>query len=381
MIINSLLDSDIYKFSMGQVALHQFPWVNVRYEFKCRNKVEWNIGHLVRIKEEIENFTKLQLTKDELNYLCSIRFFKKSYIDFLKLYKPDSNHVSVRLENNELKISVEGPWFLTVYWEVPLLAIVSEVYFEHIPLSSFPKALDKLNKKKEVAISAGFNFVDFGTRRRFNNKWHDLIIENLVGLPNFKGTSNVMLAKKYGITPIGTQAHEFFMVHQALDVALVNFQKRALQSWCDEYRGDLGIALTDTIGIDSFLKDFDLYFAKLFSGLRQDSGDPIEWGEKVISHYQSLGIDSKNKQLVFSDGLNFPRAAEIYEKFKDRAQVSFGIGTNLTNDLGGIEPLQIVMKVVECNGKPVAKISDSGGKTMCEDDGFVNYLKQVFGIS
>ena len=365
---------------MGQVALHQFPWVNVRYEFKCRSKAEWNIGHLVRVKEEIENFTQLQLTKEELNYLSKIRFFKKSYIDFLKLYKPDPNHVNVRLENDELKITVEGPWFLTVYWEVPLLAIVSEVYHEHISLSSFPKALDKLSKKKDIAKNSGFNFVDFGTRRRFSNKWHDLIVENLVDLPNFKGTSNLMLAKKYGITPIGTMAHEFFMVHQASDISLANSQKKALQSWCDEYRGDLGIALTDTIGMDAFLKDFDLYFAKLFSGLRQDSGNPIEWGEKAIKHYESLGIDPKTKQLVFSDGLTFTKASEIHGKFKDKAQVSFGIGTNLTNDLGGLEPLQIVMKIVECNGKPVAKISDSGGKTICEDEEFVSYLKKVFEV-
>jgi len=381
MIIKSLLDTDLYKFTMGQVALHQFPWASVKYKFKCRNEANWSVGHLVRIKEEIEHFCSLRFTKDELSYLESIRFFQPSYTDFLKFYSPDSNHVSVKLVDGELQVSVEGPWFLTVYWEVPLLAIISEVYTEEISLNQFPRALERLEKKKEIAKQYGFSFADFGTRRRFSRDWHDLVIENLVGLPNFTGTSNVYLAKKYDIKPIGTMAHEFLQVGQALDVPLHQSQSRMLQSWVDEYRGDLGIALTDVITFDAFLKDFDSYFAKLYDGLRHDSGCPDVWARKAINHYKALGIDPKTKTLVFSDGLDFEKAAHLHTIFSDKANVSFGIGTNLTNDLGGLTPLQIVMKIVECNGRPVAKISDSSGKSMCEDAEYVKYLKKVFDVN
>ncbi|MHA2280144.1 MAG: nicotinate phosphoribosyltransferase [Promethearchaeota archaeon] len=378
MIIKSLLDTDLYKLTMGQVALHQFSNTIVKYEFKCRNDGKFNIGHLARLKEEIKNFCSLRFTPEEIKYLSKIRFLKKSYIDFLKFYRPDPDHVTLKLQGEELRIIVEGPWFLTVYWEVPLLAMISEIYTEGISLGNFPRALERLETKKKLAIETGYSFVDFGTRRRFSREWHDLVIENLKELPNFKGTSNIFFAKEYGLTPIGTMAHEFLQVGQALDVPLVDSQKRMLQSWVDEYRGDLGIALTDVIGIDAFLKDFDLYFAKLYDGLRHDSGEPKMWAEKVIKHYKSLGIDPKTKTLVFSDGLDFIKAANLYNQYHNHANISFGIGTNLTNDLGGLTPLQIVMKITECNGRPVAKISDSPGKGMCKDEEYVRYLRKVF---
>ena len=199
-------------------------------------------------------------------------------------------------------------------------------------------------------------------------------------VPNvFRGTSNVLLAKELNITPIGTMAHEFLQAFQALDVRLRDFQKAALETWVQEYRGDLGIALTDVVGMDAFLRDFDLYFAKLFDGLRHDSGDPYEWGDKAYAHYRKLKIDTKTKMLTFSDGLNLPKAWELHQYFKDRFQVSFGIGTNLTNDMGQT-PLNIVLKLVECNGQSVAKISDSPGKTMTDNDTFLAYLRQVFQI-
>jgi len=379
MIIRSLLDTDLYKLTMGQVALHQFSGTIVRYKFKCRNDIEWNIGHLVRIKEEIQNFCSLRFTDDELKYLSDIRFFKSSYIDFLKFYRPDPDHISVKLVDKELQIEVEGPWFLTVYWEVPLLAIVSEVYTEHLSLANFPRALERLNEKRKIAEEAGLTFADFGTRRRFSREWHDLVIENLKDSACFTGTSNIFLAKKYGVKPIGTMAHEFLQVGQAIDdVPLIGSQKRMLQAWVDEYRGDLGIALTDVIGIHAFLRDFDLYFAKLYDGLRHDSGPPEMWASLVIQYYKDIGIDPRTKTLVFSDGLNFEKAAKLHKAYSGMAKTSFGIGTNLTNDIGGLTPPQIVIKIVECNGRPVAKISDSPGKGMCEDEDFVQYLKKVF---
>jgi len=378
-IIQSLLDTDLYKLTMGQVALHQFSGTIVRYKFKCRNNIAWDVGHLVRIKEEIENFCSLKFTEEELKYLSDIRFFKSSFIDFLKFYRPDPSHVSVKLADSELQIEVKGPWFLTVYWEVPLLAIISEIYTENLSLSNFPRSLERVAKKRKKAEECGFKFADFGTRRRFSKDWHDLVIENLASSSSFAGTSNIYLAKKYGVKPIGTMAHEFLQVGQAInDVPLIGSQKRMLQAWVDEYRGDLGIALTDVIGIHAFLRDFDLYFAKLYDGLRHDSGPPEMWASLVIQHYRDLGIDPKTKTLVFSDGLNFEKAAELHKAYGGMANISFGIGTNLTNDIGGLTPPQIVMKIVECNGRPVAKISDSPGKGMCEDNEFVNYLKKVF---
>jgi len=384
MIVTSLLDTDLYKFTMGQVALHQFPWVNVEYEFKCRNDAEWTPAKVGRIRHELEHFSLLKFTEDELDYLRNIRFFKDSYIDFLKLYRPDLSHLNVEHKDGELSITVKGPWFLTVYWEVPVLAIANEVYFSDYATDELlENGLKKLIDKIEVAKASRFSFVDFGTRRRFSHDWHDEVIDRLSCsdlIEQFRGTSNVFFAKNYGLTPIGTMAHEFLQVGQALDVPLIDSQKRMLQAWVDEYRGDLGIALTDVVGFDAFLRDFDLYFAKLYDGLRHDSGDPFWWAAAAIEHYKKLGIDPKTKTLVFSDGLSLEKAKALYDGLNKDINVSFGIGTNLTNDFDGITPLQIVMKIVECNGRPVAKISDSAGKGMCRDEEYVKYLKKVFQI-
>lgn len=383
MIIKSLLDTDLYKLTQGQVVLHQFPSTQVEYTFKCRNNITWSPAQVARIQYEARNFSKLKFPQEELNYLSGIRYIKKDYVDFLKLYQPDLDHVSIELIDNELKISIKGPWFLTIYWEVPLLAIISEVYstysedynFLHnsiVGQANFDKKLDWFNNYP-------FPLSDFGTRRRYSAALHDYIVSKLAGNPSFIGTSNVYLAKKYNLTAIGTMAHEFIMAMQAMDNQLVDSQKRALQSWSEEFRGDLGIALTDTIGIDSFLKDFDLYFAKLFDGLRHDSGDPEVWADKVLAHYNKLKIDTKTKSLVFSDGLNFEKAYKLYEKYKSVSKPMFGIGSYLTNDTCLIPP-NIVIKMTKCNGKPVAKISDSVGKGMCTDDEYINYLKKVFNV-
>jgi nicotinate phosphoribosyltransferase len=197
---------------------------------------------------------------------------------------------------------------------------------------------------------------------------------------HFKGTSNVHLAKKYGLVPIGTMAHEYLQTFQAMGVQLKDFQKAALEAWVQEYRGDLGVALTDVVGMDAFVADFDLYFAKLFDGLRHDSGDPVAWGEKALAHYERLKINAHTKRLVFSDGLDIPTALALHDHFADRIQTGFGIGTHLTNDMG-LPTLNIVMKLVSCNGQPVAKLSDSPGKTICDDATFLAYLRQVFRIA
>jgi nicotinate phosphoribosyltransferase len=235
----------------------------------------------------------------------------------------------------------------------------------------------------------GFQFADFGTRRRFSQDWQETVVGFMarkdyktMGIRDqvgFVGTSNVYLAKKFGVKPIGTMAHEYICLFQGTgEVPVAESQKKALQTWVDVYRGDLGIALSDTLGFDKFLRDFDKYFANLYEGVRQDSGNEFEWADRRITHYEKLGIDPKTKHLVFSDGLTFPRAVELLKHVNGRAKVSFGVGTNLTNDVG-VKPLQIVMKLVEVNGNPVAKLSDSPGKTMCEDQEYISYLLKAIG--
>ena len=382
MIIESLLDTDFYKLTMMQGVLHQFPGTGttVEYTFKCRNKAKWDQRIVDRIEDELSYFCTLKFLQKELDYLKSIPFFKKDFIDFLSLYKPNCEHISVCLKDKELQIIVEGSWLLTIMFEVPILAIVNEVYFENEYPSEGVKRLS--TKLRMIRNIEDFKFADFGTRRRYNKEWQRMVVETaVVNIPdNFIGTSNVMFANRFNVKPIGTMAHEWIQAGQGIGVKVIDSQKRMLQAWVDEYRGDLGIALTDTLGVDAFIKDFDKYFAKLYDGVRHDSGDPIEWGEKMIAHYQSMGIDPQTKSFVFSDGLTFPKAVEVLDHFRNRANVVFGIGTNFTNDFADITPLQIVMKMTKCNRHPVAKISDSLGKGMCKDEEYLNYLKKVFEI-
>ncbi len=384
-IIKSLLDTDLYKLTMMQIALHKFNDTEVVYEFKCRNDADWT-GMLPEINRELDSFCELTFTEEELEKLAQIPFFKANFIDFLRLYRPNRNHIQTELVDGELTIRVQGPWYLTLPFEVPVLSIVNETYFTRYlsrdELARLKKnGREKLQEKIDIARKHGFPFADFGTRRRFSADWQDEILSELTKLPNFIGTSNVLLAMKHGLKPIGTMAHEYIMAGAGQeDVRLAKSQAYMLQRWVDEYRGDLGIALTDTYGFDAFLRDFDEYFAKLYDGLRHDSGDPMVWAQKAIAHYENMGIDPRTKSLVFSDGLNMQKSAELWEALKDKADISFGIGTHLTNDFDGIVPLQIVMKIVECNGTPVAKLSDSPGKLMCNDDEYVSYVKKVFNI-
>jgi nicotinate phosphoribosyltransferase len=386
MIINSLLDTDLYKFTMFQSALHQFNTTHVKYKFKCRNKADWTEAMLEHINKEVDHYCTLKFKEGELGYLSSFSFFKQDFIDFLRLYQPNRNHIKIWLDSNwELQIEVEGPWYLTVMFEVPVLAIVNEVYFGFhsclMGTEEVNSGYTRLEEKYAYAKEHGIPFADFGTRRRYGREWQEFVISTFSKLPNFQGTSNVYFAKLYNLKPIGTMAHEYIMVGAGQDdIRLVKSQSYMLQKWADEYRGDLGIALSDTYGMDAFLVDFDLYFAKLFDGLRHDSGTPEVWADKAIAHYKKLGIDPKTKTLIFSDSLTMQKCADLYYAFKDQAKLSFGIGTHLTNDFENITPLQIVMKIVKCNGRPVAKLSDSKGKLMCEDADYVKYVKQVFKI-
>ncbi|ENM4069832.1 nicotinate phosphoribosyltransferase [Acinetobacter baumannii] len=394
-IIHSLLDTDLYKFTMLQVVLHKFPQTHSVYHFRCRN-LEDTVYPLVDIlddlNEQLDHLCNLKYKEDELQYLRKLRFIKSDFVDYLELFQLKRRFIHASIdEEGRLDIRIEGPMVQAMMFEIFVLAIVNELYFSRIKTDEvWTEGERRLQAKLELIQQyeksqqpndPPFLVSDFGTRRRYSFEWQKHVVAAFHNtVPNvFRGTSNVLLAKELNITPIGTMAHEFLQAFQALDVRLRDFQKAALETWVQEYRGDLGIALTDVVGMDAFLRDFDLYFAKLFDGLRHDSGDPYEWGDKAYAHYRKLKIDTKTKMLTFSDGLNLPKAWELHQYFKDRFQVSFGIGTNLTNDMGQT-PLNIVLKLVECNGQSVAKISDSPGKTMTDNDTFLAYLRQVFQI-
>ncbi|OCZ06237.1 nicotinate phosphoribosyltransferase [Acinetobacter pittii] len=394
-IIHSLLDTDLYKFTMLQVVLHKFPQTHSVYHFRCRN-LEDTVYPLVDIlddlNEQLDHLCNLKYKEDELQYLRKLRFIKSDFVDYLELFQLKRRFIQASIDaEGRLDIHIEGPMVQAMMFEIFVLAIVNELYFSRIKTDQvwaegerrLQAKLDLIQQyeKSQQPNDPPFLVSDFGTRRRYSFAWQKHVVAAFhKTVPNvFRGTSNVLLAKELNITPIGTMAHEFLQAFQALDVRLRDFQKAALETWVQEYRGDLGIALTDVVGMDAFLRDFDLYFAKLFDGLRHDSGDPYEWGDKAYAHYRKLKIDTKTKMLTFTDGLNLPKAWELHQYFKDRFQVSFGIGTNLTNDMGQ-KPLNIVLKLVECNGQSVAKISDSPGKTMTDNDTFLAYLRQVFEI-
>lgn len=393
-IVSSLLDTDLYKFTMLQVVLHQFPQAHGVYEFRCRNKT--TIYPLADIQADLEceldSLCHLRFESDELDYLRGLRFIKSDFVDYLELFQLKRRFVKVWGDaNGRLNIRIEGPIIQAMFFEIYVLAIVNELYFRRLETPAVleegeRRLQEKCQLIKKLSLRQHpndnpFLVSDFGTRRRYTFAWHEHVVRSFqAAAPDvFRGTSNVYLAKKLHLTPIGTMAHEFLQAFQGLDVRLRDFQKAALQAWVEEYRGDLGIALTDVVGMDAFLRDFDLYFAKLFDGLRHDSGDPYLWGDKAYAHYQKLKIDSRTKMLTFSDGLNLEKAWDLHQYFKGRFKTSFGIGTNLTNDMGH-EPLNIVLKLVECNGQSVAKISDTPGKTVTDNDTFLAYLRQVFQI-
>jgi len=388
MIVPSLLDTDLYKFTMMQVVQHHFAEAEVEYRFKCRNADIDLAPFIGEIENEIRALCDLRFTAEELDYLRRWRFFKSDFVDLLGLFHLQQRFVSVTPRKDlprEIDITIKGPWLHTILFEVPVLAIVSEVYYRNtVPTPDFEEGRRRLAAKIERANaidSSGFRIADYGTRRRFSREWHAEVLRTLkrdMGT-HFVGTSNVRFAMEQGLTPLGTMAHEYLQACQAVGPRLRDSQSFAFNMWAREYRGDLGIALSDVVGLDAFLRDFDLFFCKLFDGVRHDSGDPFEWGDKLIAHYQRMRIDPRTKTMVFSDSLDIPLAIRLYEYFKGRAQTSFGIGTNLTNDLG-YEPMQIVIKMTRCNGQPVAKISDAPSKTMDYDPSYVQYLREVFQV-
>ena len=387
-IITSLLETDMYKFSMGQAIYHQFSDYKTTWTFKCRNTdVHFTPEMVEEIRRQVKLFCSLRFTEEELEYLHSIVWIKGSYVDFLRLWQPRYEDFSITEDGpSGLSIETRGTWLNTSMYEIPTLAIVNEVYFRmqydyDTLMASFREKLEeKIGWLKSGRYMLS-TFSEFGLRRRLSAEAQELAVERLASenFPNdrFVGTSNVYLAKKHHVTPVGTMAHEWIMCvgqgNHKHNPAYSNWY--ALDAWVKEYGVLNGTALTDAITTDCFLRDFQLTYATLFSGVRHDSGDPIEWGEKMLAHYAKLGIDGTQKTLLFSDSLNFERANVIAEHFAGRAKVAFGIGTYISNDTC-VPALNIVMKTTACNGMDVAKISDTSGKGMCKNPEYVEYLQR-----
>lgn len=383
-IVESLLDTDLYKFNMDQVIFHKHTDLCCEYHFKLRNKdVTFTKEMAEEINAQIDHLCTLRFKKAELDYLRSIRFIKNDYVEFLRLWHPIREYVKASLsDNGELSIVVSGPLFSAMQFEIYLLEIVNEVYFRmKYDYDTLLRSAEEKLDAKIRALNDGtytFSFAEFGCRRRLSREWEDVVVRRLAQeTKSCVGTSNVYLAYKYGLTPIGTYAHEFVQMYQGIDsIPLAYTNHYAMKDWFSEYDGDNGTALTDTITTDLFLLDFNRSNVNNYTGVRHDSGDPYAWGEKMIAHYQKYGVDPKTKLLLFSDSLDFDRAQKLYDYFKDKTKVSFGIGTFCSNDTCE-KALNIVIKLQYVNGRPVAKLSDDVGKAMCKDPDYLEYLKRA----
>lgn len=388
-ILSTILDTDAYKLHMQQAVFHRYRHISVTAEFLCRGNEQLGL-YAQEIQEQIMSMQQLALTDDEFRYLSALPFFSLDYLHWLRQFRFDGSQVSISNQHGELVITIAGPWVEVILWEVPLLAVVSETVHRHrTPNVGVDQARQQLENKlhdftrlTEQIDLTDFSVMDFGTRRRYSHAvQHAVVAELQQRVVWFSGTSNYDIARRLAITPVGTQAHEWFQAHQQISPELAQSQQAALQAWLEEYNDILGIALTDCISTDAFLRDFGFHFATLYRGVRHDSGDPVLWGEKMIKHYQSLDIDPQQKTLVFSDNLTLEKAVALYQHFHGRIKLAFGIGTRLCCDIQGVTPLNIVIKLISCDGKPVAKLSDSPGKTICHDESFVKALEKAFDLN
>lgn len=386
-IINSLLDQDAYKYSMGQTIFHQHNGKQATWAFKCRNAgVKFSPKEVEEIKAQVEHYCDLRYTEDELKSLQEkLPWLHKDYIDFLRFWHPRMEDIKITTDAEcGLRIRINGSALNVSPYETPIMAIVTETHYKMS--RNYGEMLDEFKANVEANIeglkSGKYDvgvFSEFGFRRRLSFEAQDYFVRRMVEekIKGFVGTSDVYLAVKYGTKAIGSVAHEFIMLcgqgYPERNPAYSN--QYAMESWVKEYGILNGIALTDTIGTDVFLQDFRLTFCTLFSGVRHDSGDPYLWGEKMIKHYESYGIDPKTKTLLFSDSLDLTRATDLYHHFKDRVKVAFGIGTALVGPVH--DALNIVIKPVQFDGQPVAKLSDAPGKGMCEDQVYVDYLRRA----
>ena len=391
-LITSLLDTDLYKLTMMQAFYHapEFSGVEAEWKFNCRNRTG-NGTDLTRILPEIvrqlELVCTLRFEEDELAYLATLPFFKKDFLEYLRTFQLEREHIYARpLADGDIDLRFRGPIVAICLFEIYALAIISELNTFHLQ-SGFDTELarqrlaNKLRMLTDRSELAGVRIADFSTRRRASKAWQYEMVEIFrdTALQHLAGTSNLYLAWKLELTPIGTMAHEWLQAWQGV-VDLAEAQRSALNGWVREYHGSLGIALTDNYSMNAFCRDFSPALARSFSGLRHDSGDPFSWGEQAIELYGRSGIDPLPRTLIFSDSLDFPRVIKIYEHFRGRVQMSFGIGTNLGNDVG-LKALNIIIKIVRVNGQPVAKVSDEPGKSMCEDENYLREVAKTYGIT
>lgn len=369
-VLPSLLDNDFYKFTMQHAVIKRFPYAKARYQFINRGKHEFPENFAQKLREAVDDMARLRLDYKEKEYLrTTCPYLDPTYLDFLQGYRYDPSEVHIEQNGTDVKVSVEGYWYRTILWEVPIMALICELFYRETGQLRQPDELvvNTVENKISLYKKLGVKFAEFGTRRRHSYEVHDLVVKILreKGTGTFIGTSNVYLAMKYDIKPIGTHAHEWFMFHAA-KYGFKMANSMGLEHWVDVYRGDLGIALTDTYTTEVFFEQFDKKFAKLFDGVRHDSGDPLEFGDKTINHYKKLGIDPLTKTIIFSDGLNYEKVERIVQHCKDRIGLSFGIGTDLTNDVG-LKPMNIVLKMTEAqpenaNWTGVVKLSDEPKK-------------------
>lgn len=393
--ITSLLTQDLYKYSMAQFVYRVCPTCKVKVEFKCRS--DEKVGYLKPVvDEQLDTLCELRYTNDEIEYLRSIPWLSEDFVNYLRRFYlfRDQIHTEVD-EDGQLKMWAEGPWLDVIWFEVPCLAIVEEAYTERMIMENpvdkdilMQGALDKFRRKVERLDSLynkyPFSLSEFGLRRRCSGEWEGKVVMTLAGKRWFSGTSNVLFAKKYGVKPSGTMAHEIFMGMQGsknihgIGVPLRDVQKETWRLWMEVFRGRNGIMLTDPFGAMACMRDLDWYTANAFSGFRHDSGDPMVWGDKMLARLGELGIDPKTKTFVWSDCLDVDAMEKIAAEFSGKVKIAFGVGTNLVHDIPGIKPLSIVMKMTYANGQPVLKLSDDPGKGMCPDPSLVEYAKKVY---
>jgi len=387
-MIQSILDNDLYKFTMQQAVHMLYPRAQAQYEFFNRGKTPFPEGFALKIKDEIEKMVDLRLSPDQKAFLKeSCYFLTPVYLDYLESYRFDPKEVMIEQDGGLLLINITGPWYRTILWEVPLMAIISETYFKITGQDSVSHKQQKETNidKAEALKSHGVKIADFGTRRRFSANVHEQLIRDFLSLNGHTliGTSNVHFAHQFNLTPIGTLAHEWFMFHAVINgYQMAN--PLAQDAWAKVFQGDLGIALTDTYTTNIFLSTFGTFHAKLFDGVRQDSGDPFSFADKMIQHYKRHHIDPSTKTVVFSDSLDVGKAINIHHHCKGRIRNSFGIGTNLTNDVG-VSPLNMVIKLIRCRDsanipwRNTVKLSDDIGKHT-GDKNELNHCMKILNI-
>ncbi len=383
----SILDNDFYKFTMQSAVIKLFPNTQGKYQFINRGQHKFPKGFDKALRTAVDAMVHLKLTKSEKAFLHkTCPYLPPTYVDFLEGYRYNPEEVNIEQRGEDLQVSVQGYWYRTILWEVPLLALISELYYKLIDAQRWTdeQIVENTLEKLKLYDDLDVRFAEFGTRRRHSYHVHKIVTKSLSEYKGktFTGSSNVHIAMINNVKPIGTHAHEWFMFHAA-EYGFKMANTLSLEHWVDVFRGDLGVALSDTYTTDVFFKQFDTKFAKLFDGVRHDSGDPIEFAEKTIAHYEKFGINPMYKYIIFSDGLNSQKVTDIAKACKDKIGISFGIGTNLTNDVG-LQPMNIVIKltdVLTSDGVwvPTVKLSDEPGKHT-GDANMINLAKSILRI-